>query len=143
MARPSKFSEELGERICALHKRGLPLKSCAKKCRINRSTLQRWLKKGKEARSGKYKEFYLDWLQADAEYELYHIDHISDAPSWLAHQYLLQVRDPETYVVADKQEMETTVKADATINADVDFTSDEFMSRELELMKQLIEDKKE
>ena len=49
--------------------------------------------------------------------------------------------DPETYVVAEKQEMETTVKADATVNTDIDITSDDFMAKELDIMKTLIEDK--
>jgi uncharacterized membrane protein YfhO len=70
-----------------------------------------------------------------------HLGHINESTSWLAHQYMLQVMDPERYVVAEKQEMETTVKADANINADVDLTSDDFMNKELELMKTLIEDK--
>ena len=108
---------------------------------INRRTLSRWIEKGKNAKSGKYRQFYLQWRKAKAEYKRMHISHINNSSSWLAHQYMLQVMDPETYVVAEKQEMETTVKADATVNADIDITSDDFMAKELDIMKTLIEDK--
>ena len=68
-----------------------------------------------------------------------HISHINNSSSWLAHQYMLQVMDPETYVVAEKQEMETTVKADIT--ADVDMTDAEIHNHDLELLQSLIDDK--
>ena len=64
---------------------------------------------------------------------------ISDSSSWLAHQYLLQVKDPETYVVAEKQEME--MKADTNITADVDMTNPVITENDLEMLKDLIEDK--
>ena len=59
----------------------------------------------------------------------------------MAKQYLLQVTDPEQFVVAEKQEMEANINAEANLNADVDLTSPEFMNRELELMKKIIRDK--
>ena len=137
----TKFNEQLCEELCTLHAEGLPQKSCADLVGIDRKTLYNWIQKGKNAKSGKYRQFYLNWLRASANFEREHLGHISDSSSWLAHQYLLQVKDPETYVVAEKQEMETTVKADATVNADIDITSDDFMAKELDIMKTLIEDK--
>lgn len=139
----TKFNEQICEELCLYHSEGLPQKTCADLVGIDRKTLYNWIQQGKKARSGKKRDFYLRWIKAAAKYEREHINQISDSTSWLAHQYLLQVKDPETYVVADKQEMETTLKADANINADVDFTSDDFMKRELELMKAIIEDKEE
>ena len=139
MARPSKFTEQLCEELCLLHEEGLPQKSCADYCGIDRTTLHRWLKKGENAKSGKYRNFFLNWLRAEAKYEVKHLSHISDSTSWLAHQYLLQVKDPETYVVAEKQEMETTVKADIT--ADVDMTDETIHTNDLELLQSLINDK--
>lgn len=139
----TKFNEQLCEELCTLHAEGLPQKSCADLVGIDRKTLYNWIQKGKNAKSGKYRQFYINWLRASANFEREHLGHISDSSSWLAHQYLLQVKDPETYVVAEKQEMETTVKADATVNADIDLTSDDFMAKELDIMKTLIEDKKQ
>ena len=130
----TKFNQEL-------YGQGLSQTDCADIVGINRRTLSRWIEKGKNAKSGKYRQFYLQWRKAKAEYKRMHISHINNSSSWLAHQYMLQVMDPETYVVAEKQEMETTVKADATVNADIDITSDDFMAKELDIMKTLIEDK--
>ena len=139
----TKFNEQLCEELCTLHAEGLPQKSCADIVGIDRKTLYNWIQKGKKAKSGKYRQFYINWLKASAKFEREHLSHISESTSWLAHQYLLQVKDPETYVVAEKQEMEAKVSADANLNADVDLTSDDFLNRELDLMKKIIEDKKE
>ena len=139
----TKFNEQLCEELCTLHAEGLPQKSCADIVGIDRKTLYNWIQKGKKAKSGKYRQFYINWLKASAKFEREHLCHISESTSWLAHQYLLQVKDPETYVVAEKQEMEANINADANLNADVDLTSDDFLNRELDLMKKIIEDKKE
>lgn len=135
----AKFNEQICEELCSLHAEGLPQKSCADLVGINRRTLYDWIQKGKNAKSGKYRQFYINWIKAAAKFEREHLGHIRDSSSWLAHQYLLQVKDPETYVVAEKQEMETTVKAD--INADVDMTDVEIHNHDLELLKSLIDDK--
>ena len=138
----TKFNEQICEELCSYYEEGLPQKTCADLCGISRMTLNRWVEKGRNAKSGKYRDFYLRWCKSKAKFIQHHTNKIADNPSWLASQYLLQVTDPETYVVAEKQEMETTVKADATVNADIDVTSDDFMTKELDLMKTLIEDKR-
>lgn len=138
----TKFNEQLCEELCTLHAEGLPQKSCADIVGIDRKTLYNWIQKGKKAKSGKYRQFYINWLKASAKFEREHLSYISESTSWLAHQYLLQVKDPETYVVAEKQEMEANINAEANLNADVDLTSDDFLNQELDLMKKIIEDKK-
>lgn len=135
----TKFNEQICEELCALHSEGLPQKSCADLVGIDRKTLYNWIQKGKKARSGKYREFYINWIKASAKYEREHLNHISDSPSWMAHQYLLQVKDPETYVVAEKQEMEANLKTDASVN--VDMTDPAISSNDLELLKSLVDDK--
>lgn len=138
----TKFNEQICEELCELHSEGLPQKSCADLVGIDRKTLYNWIQKGKKAKSGKYRQFYIKWIKSAAKFEREHLGHISDSSSWLAHQYLLQVKDPETYVVAEKQEMEANINAEAQVQADVDLTSDDFMQKELNIMKQIIEDKK-
>lgn len=135
-----KFNEEICKELCQLHQEGLPRTSCADIVGINRRTLYDWLKKGENAKSGKYREFYLNWQKASALYEREHLQQIRGSPSWLAHQYLLQVKDPERYVIAEKQEME--MKADATVNADIDMTNPQIADNDLELLKSLVTDKK-
>ena len=139
MARPSKFNEEICDELCAYYEEGLPQKTCADLCGIGRATLNRWLDKGKNAKSGKYRNFYLRWCRAKAKFIQHHTNKIADNSSWLASQYLLQVTDPETYVVAEKQEMETTVKAD--IAAEVDMNDPRIQEKDLQILKDLISDK--
>ena len=135
----TKFNEQICEELCALHAEGLPQKSCADLVGIDRRTLYNWIQQGKNAKSGKKRDFYIRWIRAAARYEREHLNKISDSSSWLAHQYLLQVKDPETYVVAEKQEME--MKADTNIIADVDMTNPVITENDLEMLKDLIEDK--
>ena len=135
----TKFNEQICEELCALHAEGLPQKSCADLVGIDRRTLYNWIQQGKNAKSGKKRDFYIRWIRAAARYEREHLNKISDSSSWLAHQYLLQVKDPETYVVAEKQEME--MKADTNITADVDMTNPVITENDLEMLKDLIEDK--
>ncbi len=135
----AKFNDEICKELCDLHSEGLPQKSCADLVGINRRTLYDWLQKGEKAKSGKYRQFYINWQKASARYEREHLNHIRDSPSWLAHQYLLQVKDPETYVVAEKQQIEAETKS--TIAADVDMNDPRIHENDLEMLKALIEDK--
>ena len=135
----AKFNEEICKEICDLHSEGLPQKSCADLVGINRRTLYDWIQKGKNAKSGKYKQFYQNWLKASAKYEREHLGEISGSNSWLAHQYLLQVKDPETYVVAEKQQIEAETKT--TLEANVDMNDPRIREDDLALLKALIDDK--
>ena len=139
----TKFNEEICNELCQYREEGLDMKYCADLAGIHRNTLTNWINKGKKAKSGKYHDFFLRWKRATAKYIRLHQNHIAESNSWLAHQYLLQVTDPELYVVAEKQEMEANINAEANLNADVDLTSPEFMNKELDILKHLIEDKKE
>lgn len=134
-----KFNEQICEELCHLHSQGLPQKSCADLVGIDRKTLYNWIQQGKKSKKGKKRDFYLRWIRAAARYEMEHLGKINDSPSWLAHQYLLQVKDPETYVVAEKQQIEQETKA--TVNADVDMNDPRIRENDLALLKSLIEDK--
>ena len=139
MAR-TKFNDEIVDNLCTAHENGLPQKACAQLCGIDRKTLYRWLKRGEEAKSGKYKEFYLRWEKSHAKFQLYHLKKINDSKSWMASQYLLQVSDPDAFVVAEKQQIEANVDADVDAKSiQTDLTSEEFMKNELEFMKELLD----
>ena len=141
MARPTKFNEDICNQLCMYYEEGLPQKTCADLCGIDRTTLHKWLEKGKNARSGKYKDFYLRWCKAKAKFIQYHTNKISDSTSWLSSQYLLQVTDPETYVVAEKQQIEAETKT--KLEANVDMNDPRIREQDLELLKALIDDKHE
>lgn len=139
MARPTKFGEEICNELCQLHSEGLPQKSCADMLGIARKTLYNWLQKGQNAKSGKYRQFYINWRKAEALYEQEHLNQIRGSTSWLAHQYLLQVKDPETYVVAEKQQIEAETKT--TLEANVDMNDPRIREDDLKMLKALIDDK--
>lgn len=121
------------------HSEGLPLKYCADIVGIDRRTIYNWMEKGEKARSGKYREFYLDMQKARAKFILHHQRKIANSPSWMASQYLIQCVDPETYVVAEKQQIEAETKS--TIQAEVDMSDPRIQAQDLAMLKELISDK--
>ena len=135
----TKFNQDICNDLCQLYGQGLSQKDCADIVGINRKTLHRWLEKGKNAKSGKYRQFYLQWQKAKAEYKRMHLSKINNSPSWLAHQYMLQVMDPDTYVVAEKQQIEAETKQ--TIEANVDMNDPRIQAQDLAMLKELIGDK--
>lgn len=123
------------------HSEGLPLKYCADIVGIDRRTIYNWMEKGEKARSGKYREFYLDMQKARAKFILHHQRKIANSPSWMASQYLIQCVDPETYVVAEKQQIEAETKT--TLEANVDMNDPRIQEADLAILKELIGDKDE
>lgn len=107
-----KFSEDICNCIIENHGEGLSIKDCADISGVARETIHRWISKGKKAKSGRYRQFYLDMLKARAKFKKHHIQKIAENKSWMASQYLLQVTDPEQFVVAEKQEIEATTKSE-------------------------------
>ena len=138
MAKP-KFSEEICECLVESYGKGLPLKYCADAVGIHRNTLLNWMKKGEAARSGKYRDFYIDMQRAKSKFISHHLQKIQDNKSWMSSQYLLQVTDPDEFVVAEKQKIESETKA--TIQADVDMNDPRIREADLQMLKELIGDK--
>ena len=138
MARP-KFSEEICECLVENYGKGLPLKYCADAVGIHRNTLLNWMKKGEAAKSGKYREFYLDMQRAKSKFISHHLQKIGENKSWMSSQYLLQVTDPEQFVVAEKQQIEAETKT--TLEANVDMNDPRIREDDLALLKALIDDK--
>ena len=97
------------------------------------------MEKGEKARSGRYREFYIDMQKARAKFIKSNIKDIQDNKSWMAKQYLLQVTDPEQFVVAEKQQIEAETKS--TIQAEVDMTDPRIQESDLAMLKELIGDK--
>lgn len=121
------------------HSEGLPLKYCADIVGIDRRTIYNWMEKGEKARSGKYREFYLDMQKARAKFILHHQRKIANSPSWMASQYLIQCVDPDEYVVAEKQQIEAETKT--TLEANVDMNDPRIQAQDLAMLKELISDK--
>ena len=137
----AKFNEEICKCLVEFYADGIPLKHCADAVGINRSTIYDWMKKGEKAKSGKYKKFYLDMQKARAKFIQKNVKEIQDNKSWMAKQYLLQVTDPEQFVVAEKQQIEA--ETHSTIQAEVDMSDPRIQEQDLALLKELIGDKDE
>ena len=99
----SKFNEEICQCLIEFYSNGTPLKYCADAVGIKRQTVYNWMNKGKEARSGKYHQFYLDMQKARAKNINKNFQDIQNNKSWMAKQYALQCMDPDEFVVAEKQ----------------------------------------
>ena len=135
----AKFNEEICKCLVEFYADGIPLKYCADAVGINRSTIYDWMNKGEKAKSGKYKKFYLDMQKARAKFIQKNVKEIQDNKSWMAKQYLLQVSDPEQFVVAEKQQIEA--ETHSTIQAEVDMSDPRIQEQDLALLKELIGDK--
>lgn len=111
-----KFNEDTYKCIVENHGKGLPIKDCADIAGIDRTTVYKWLDKGKVAKRGKYHDFYKAMQRARAKFKAHHLQKIANSESWTASQYLLQCVDPGTYVIANKQKIEADVNTDVTVN---------------------------
>ena len=136
---PKKFNEETCQCLIENYGKGLPLKYCADIAGIDRSTIYRWMEKGKKSKRGKYNDFYKDMQRAKSKFITKNLLDIQENKSWMAKQYLLQVTDPEQFVVAEKQQIESETRA--TIQAEVDMSDPRIQAQDLAMLKELISDK--
>lgn len=104
-----KFNDEITKEIIKLYEEGIPLKYCASAVGIDRTTIYRWVEKGKKAKSGKYHDFYLNMQRARASFIAHHQQKIAENKDWRASQYLLQVTSPDVYVVTEQTEVKSEV----------------------------------
>lgn len=108
----TKFNnEEIRNKVLEMRRKGLSMESCAKAAKIDVATLYRWLSRGRNAKSGKYREFLLDFEAATAELEAYHIAEIKKkSPNdWKSNKWLLEVLNP-SFRVEKRIKAETTAK---------------------------------
>jgi transposase len=70
MARPSKLTPEVHERIVAAVRAGNYAGPAARSAGISEATYYRWLKRGEEETSGRYRELYEAVRRAEAEAEV-------------------------------------------------------------------------
>ena len=109
----AKFNKEIVKDIITLYENGLNISRCADFVGVNRSTIHKWYNRGRdcEDHEDEYYKFYAGMLQAKAKFLLYHQKQINDSQDWRAHKYLLEVTDPETYVL----EKRLNIKSDEDV----------------------------
>lgn len=108
-----KFSEEVCSIILDARSSGMTKEECAGLAGIHVRTIDRWLERGENAKSGKYRAFYFAYLKANLEFVKYHRDKIAEHKDWHASQYLLQVNEKGKYNLT--QEIESKVEAEVKV----------------------------
>src|SRR5947207_179013 len=106
MARPSKLTDEVSERICRAVRAGNYPARAARSCGIAESTFYRWMEEGRGAERGPYRDFYEAVRDAEAEGEVHAVailrkEMMSD---WRAALALLERRHPERWRRRERRE---------------------------------------
>ena len=99
MGRPPKLSASIQERIVSGIRSGNYAVQAAAAAGVHRSTYYRWLERGKEASSGKYRDFFEAVERANGEAEVSMVAIIRKAAidKWLAAAWLLERRFPQRW----------------------------------------------
>lgn len=106
-----KFSEDIVKKLCAERESGISITDCADLCGVSRKTLYNWIDKGKNARSGKYRDFYERFEKANADFKKSLVDDIKKDKTWQSSAWLLERTFPEQYGKKDKLDMRANVKS--------------------------------
>ena len=69
MAHPGKLTPEMSKKICKYIRSGNFYYTACACVGLNYATFRTWMLKGKEAKSGRYREFYESVLKAEADCE--------------------------------------------------------------------------
>jgi transposase len=96
MARPTKLTAEVQERICSCIRAGNYIETAAAYAGIHKDTLYDWLKRGAKARSGIYREFSAAVEKALADSEVRDVSIIARAADteWQAAAWRLERKFP-------------------------------------------------
>jgi transposase len=99
MARPTKLSPEVRERVVNAVRAGNYFEAAARAAGISESTLYRWLERGAEEKRGVYRDFREAVRRAEAESEVHAVAVIRRAMSddWRAALALIERRHPERW----------------------------------------------
>ncbi len=123
-----KFNDERKNIILKARENGLNICDCAILANVDESTLHRWLKKGKTAKSGKYRQFYLDFKYSEVKNKLYHLKKIQDDKSWQSSAWYVERKYPEEYGRKDSFNVQADVKTQQEINLSEKFDDDKIRS---------------
>lgn len=98
--RPSKLTKQVQEAMClAIRTTKLSLSDCAETCNLLPDTVWEWMKIGKKADNGPYREFYLEVKKARADGSKMLLARIAkagtDPKHWQANATLLTMTEPQ------------------------------------------------
>lgn len=128
--RKSKITRKMCDKLIDGRKSGLTKTGCAKLVGIDRTTLSAWIN---HPDTKLQSELARRWKDADAIYEqkLLQDLRMHSGKQWQATKYLLEVFNPDEYVVEKKQKnsVEANVKADVSLS---DLFDDDVIDKILE-----------
>ena len=131
----AKFNEKTIEMILKAHESGLNQKECAEVAGINEATLYKWINKGKEAKRGKYRDFYNDFQMAKNKNKLFHLKKIHEAEAWTASAWYLERIYPDEFGRKDRVDLkhEAQVEVSKTIKEEEKEAEEYFKQLENEM----------
>ena len=117
-----KFSEEVCETIYKLVSKGFTYKDICAVCDISEQTFNNWINRGKKAKSGKYKEFYLNVEKAKSLRKNNLIDKLIEKTEakddWKGYAWLLERGYGDEFArpeVKIRQEIDSKVEAEVKV----------------------------
>jgi transposase len=110
VARPTKLTPEVQERIVAAVRAGNHIEPSAVSAGISPATYHRWMKRGAKAKSGIYREFHeaVKWAEADAEVHAVAVVRKAMTKDWRAAFQYLERRHPDRWRRRESIEHEGT-----------------------------------
>ena len=100
IGRPAKFSAEAAAAVVEAVRKGCPRGTAANAAGLGRSTLMRWMARGKAERRGQFRDFWDDIKRAEAEAIAERIERIRDAADsgkWQAAAWWLERMHPDVF----------------------------------------------
>lgn len=117
-----KFTDDIRETIYDLVAKGFTYKDICAVCDIHENTFYNWIKRGKKAKSGKYRDFYLKVEKCKAERKNNLIDKLIEKTEakddWKGYAWLLERGYGDEFArpeVKIKQEIESKVEAEVKV----------------------------
>lgn len=114
-----KLTDKLCDEICNDIKAGVPIKHAVISHGISETTYYRWYDKGKEAKSGKFKNFYDKIQEAKSVAVTLRARRVYKAgeTSWQADAWWLERVDPENFGRKDTHKVD--MKTDQNVKQDI------------------------
>jgi hypothetical protein len=130
MARPTKLTKEMQEKICDLIRRGNYLSTASKQAGVDRNTVRKWLDRGKASKKGMYFEFRCAVDAAIAYAEVNDVEMIRKAAAidWRAAAWRLKHRYPQRW---GKTRHEVTGKDGGPVSVENKRSVDDYTEAEL------------
>lgn len=117
-----KFNEDIRETIYELVSKGYTYKDICHVCGIAETTFYDWVNRGKKAKSGKYRDFYLNVKKCKAERKNNLVDKLiektEEKDDWKGYAWLLERGYGDEFArpeVKIRQEIESKVEAEVKV----------------------------